>query len=601
MNQVQRIPARADVALTDTWDLGSLFASDQTWEAAFVELEKKIDGYAPFVGSLGDSAQRLCECLKFDSQISRAAERLGGYAMLKNSEDQANSDYVRMVGRFQNLMSRAAEAASFLRPEILAIDAARMEDYLKDPALSHFRLSLERLLRFRPHTLSKREEEMLAMQSEMAQTARATFDQLTNSDMKFGTIKDASGSEIELSNSTFIKLLMSASREVRESTFKQYYQEYAAHENSLAALLNGSVQADVFYSRVRGYPSTLESELFGDHVPVSVYDNLIAAVRKNLPSVHRYYELRKRKMNLPEIHHYDTYVPILSDITSNYSWDQAVNTVLDSLQPLGSEYVKVLEAGLRGRWCDRYPNQGKRSGAFSSGSYDGIPYILMNYNPDVLKDMFTLTHEAGHSMHTYFSAKNQPFEYYDYTIFVAEVASTFNEQLLSHHLLNTTTDKKQRAFLINNEIDDVRATIVRQTMFAEFEKVTHEMVEAGEPLTVQAIKNVYGKLLKDYFGPDFVVDDELQLECLRIPHFYRAFYVYKYATGMSAAIALSQKVLRGGATELNQYLSFLKGGSSKYPLDLLRDAGVDMQQPEPVDLALAHFDHLVAELEELLD
>ena len=305
-------------------------------------------------------------------------------------------------------------------------------------------------------------------------------------------------------------------------------------------------------------------------------------------------------MKLKDIHHYDTYVPILSNLESKYTWKQAVKVIIEALQPLGEEYCSVLEAGLNGRWCDRYPNQGKQSGAFSCGSFDGDPYILMNYQPTVLNDVFTLAHEAGHSMHSYLSAKHQPYEYYDYKIFVAEVASTFNEELLSHHLLSQSNDKKQRAYLINREIDDIRGTIFRQTMFAEFEKITHGMAEAGEPLTLQAFKSVYRDLLEKYFGPQFALDEQLSLECLRIPHFYRAFYVYKYATGLSAAIALSQRVLTGGEVELQDYLNFLQSGCSKDPLDLLRDAGVDMEKPKPVNTALKYFEKLVDELDDLL-
>jgi oligoendopeptidase F len=389
---------------------------------------------------------------------------------------------------------------------------------------------------------------------------------------------------------------------VRRRAFHQYYAQFKRHENSLAAAYSSSVQKDVYYAKARGYPSAREASLFHDNVPVAVYDHLVAAVRGKLPAVYQYFDLRRRKMRLRDIHHYDTYVPILSELDTRHTWREAVDTVIDALQPLGDEYCRVLADGLHGRWCDRYPNQGKRSGAFSSGTYDGWPYILMNYQPDVLEHVFTLAHEAGHSMHSYFSAKHQPYEYYDYTIFVAEVASTFNEQLLCQHLMKRAKNDKTRAYLINREIDSIRATIIRQTMFAEFEKIAHALVEAGEPLTVDCLKTEYGKLLADYFGPDFTIDDELKLECLRIPHFYTAFYVYKYATGLSAAIALSERVLTGGARELNDYLSFLKGGCSKWPLDLLRDAGVDMASPAPVAmaLALAHFERLVGELDELL-
>jgi len=419
--------------------------------------------------------------------------------------------------------------------------------------------------------------------------------------MKFGMVKDEKGRLIELSNATFSKLLVSPARPVRKTAFHQYYEQFRAHENTLGATLAGSIHKDVYYSKVRGYKSALAAALFPDNVPQSVYDNLIATVRKNLPAVHRYYDVRRRKMKLRDIHQYDTYIPILTDLEIKRNWKQAVELVIAALSPLGEEYCSALEKGLTtGRWCDRYPNQGKSSGAFSSGSYDSPPYILMNYNEDVFNEVFTLAHEAGHSMHTWHSAKHQPYQYYDYVIFVAEVASTFNEELLSHHLLKNARDDRQRAYLLNREIDDIRATIVRQTMFAEFEKITHEMAEAGEGLTVKAFQDTYRKLLEDYFGPQFKLDDQLALECLRIPHFYRAFYVYKYATGLSAAIALSQQVLGGGKKELDDYLSFLKGGCSKDPLDLLRDAGVDMERPEPVETALSYFGKLVDELDELL-
>jgi oligoendopeptidase F len=459
---------------------------------------------------------------------------------------------------------------------------------------------LERLIRYKPHTLGPGEEKLLAMQHEMAGAANRVFRQLTDADLKFGMCRNEKGESVELSQSTFSVFLHSPSRAVRRQAFHQFYKQFQAHENSLAAAFSSSVQKDVYYARARGYPSAREASLFHDNVPVSVYDNLVAAVRSKLQAVYRYFELRRRKMRLRDIHHYDTYVPILSELDTRHTWKQAVDVVVDSLAPLGSDYCRALSEGLNGRWCDRYPNQGKRSGAFSSGSYDGWPYILMNYQPDVLDHVFTLAHEAGHSMHTHFSAKHQPFEYYNYTIFVAEVASTFNEQLLSRHLMQRAKSDQQRAYLINREIDAIRGTIIRQTMFAEFEKIAHELVEAGEPLTVERLKTEYGKLLADYFGPDFALDEELKLECLRIPHFYNAFYVYKYATGLSAAIALSERVLSGGKQEHDDYLLFLKGGSSKWPLDLLKDAGVDMTSPVPVQTALDYFERLVSELDDLL-
>ena len=532
--------------------------------------------------------------------MDRWGERLGSYAYLKAAEDQAHSPSQAMVARFQNVATRASEAASYIRPEILAISAAKMNRFLESKQLQPYRLVLQRILRFKRHTLGKKEEELLAMQGEMAQTASKTFRQLHDADLKFGLVTNERGEQIELGNATFLQLLQSPQRSVRRAAFHQYYQQFQAHENTLAATLSGSIQTDVYYARARGYDSSLAAALFPDNVPRAVYDNLIQAVHRRLPAVHAYYDLRRRKMRLKDIHHYDTYVPILSQLTSTRTWDDAVALVIDALRPLGGQYAAALAGGLCGRWCDRYPNRGKQSGAFSSGSYDGNPYILMNYKPEVLEDVFTLAHEAGHSMHSYYSARHQPFQYYSYTIFVAEVASTFNEQLLFQHLLQQAGDDQQRAYLINREIDSIRATIVRQTMFAEFEKITHEMAESGQPLTVQTLKDAYRNLLEQYFGPDFVLDDELALECFRIPHFYRAFYVYKYATGLSAAIALSRRVLGGGTQELSDYLNFLKAGCSKDPLDLLRDAGVDMAGPEPVETALVHFEQLVAELDRLL-
>jgi len=601
MAKVVRLPSRSQVSPADTWDLSALCETDAHWEQLFQKLDKQIATYEKFRGHLSEGPAVLARLMKFDQEFDRLAERVGGYASLRISEDQASSTYQSLVARFQNLATRASQAASFIRPEILALPKKTLDAYLKSKELKPYQLVLERIVRFKPYSLSTREEEMLAMQGEMAAAVGKAFRQLLDADMKFGLVKDERGRQIELSNATFSKLLVSPDRSVRKTAFHQYYQQFIGHENTLAATLAGSIHKDVYYAKVRGFESAREAALFPDKVPVSLYDNLIAAVRKHLPAVHKYYDLRRRKMKLKDIHHYDTYVPILSDLAIKRTWKQAVDLVIDALSPLGEEYCAALKTGLTdARWCDRYPNQGKSSGAFSSGSYDSPPYILMNYNADVFNDVFTLAHEAGHSMHTWHSARHQPYQYYGYTIFVAEVASTFNEELLSHHLLKNARDDRQRAYLINREIDDIRATIVRQTMFAEFEKITHAMAEAGEGLTVQSFKDTYRKLLDDYFGPDFVLDDELALECLRIPHFYRAFYVYKYATGLSAAIALSQRVLTGGKPELNAYLTFLKGGCSQEPLDLLRSAGVDLEKPEPVETALTYFGNLVAELDDLL-
>jgi oligoendopeptidase F len=594
------LKSRSDVAPSDCWDLSSLYADDSGWEADFQKLNELIPQFEDYRNRLGESSEVLAQALTFDSDFDRTAERLGTYAFLKTTEDQSNSDYQGMKARYQNLAVRASQAASYIRPELLAIEEDRMAELMADESIAPFRLQLQRLVRYRPHTLSDKEENLLAMQGEMASAAGNAFRQLNDADLRFGEVEDHEGRKVELSHATFGQLLISPERSVRRTAFNQYYDQFSAHENTLAATLAGSVQRDVYYARAKNYSGSLEASLFPDNVPVDVYDNLITAVRDALPSVHHYLDVRRRKMDLKDIHHYDTYVPILSNIVKHHDWDQAVNVILESLAPLGSEYIDVLSEGLRGRWADRYPNRGKQSGAFSCGTYDGDPFILMNFKREVLNDVFTLTHEAGHSMHSWYSARSQSFQYYDYTIFVAEVASTFNEQLLTDYLLKNASDDSERAYLINNELDSLRATVVRQTMFAEFEKRVHEMAEAGEPLTVKSFRSVYRELLDAYFGPDFVVDETLELECFRIPHFYRAFYVYKYATGLSAAVALSRRVLGGGEQELNDYLTFLSGGCSKDPLDLLQDAGVDMASPEPVATTLARFGELTEELDQLL-
>lgn len=599
MSEVRKVPLRSEIPAGDCWDLSTLYVSDSDWEADFTKFEKQIDGYNDFKGRLADGPHVLAECLQFDLSIDRLAERLGTYAFLKTTEDQANQTYQALVARYQNVAVKAGQLASYIRPEILTMPAETMEAYLAADELRDLSLVLERIVRYRQHTLSNSEERLLAMQGEMAQTASKAFRQLNDADLKFGNIVNEKGEAVELSNSSLSQFLISPDRHVRKSAFHQYYDQFEAHENTLAATLAGSIHGDVYYAKARNYSSSLEAALFPDNVPQSVYENLVHSVHSQLPQVHRYLDLRRRKMGLDDLHHYDTYVPILSDLEQERDWDSAVAAIMDSLKPLGVDYCNTLRQGLNGRWCDRYPNKGKQSGAFSCGSYDADPFILMNYKPAVLNDLFTLTHEAGHSMHSYYSSKNQPFQYYNYTIFVAEVASTFNEQLLTHHLLKTSTDDRFKAYLLNHEVDSIRATVVRQTMFAEFEKITHEMAEAGEPLTVETFKGAYRKLLDAYFGPGFVIDDQLSLECFRIPHFYRAFYVYKYATGLSAAVALSRRVLEGGASERADYLRFLSSGCSKDPLELLRDAGVDMASPEPVETTLKHFGDLVQQLDQL--
>ncbi|RLS34459.1 MAG: oligoendopeptidase F [Planctomycetota bacterium] len=594
------LPPRSDVPAADTWDLSSLFPSDAEWEAALAVWEAGISGFARFVGTLGASPEALAACLDHDLEFDRSGDRLGTYAHLRASEDQGAPQPQRMVGRFQHVATRAAETSSFMLPEIMAIPPESLDAWLCLPVLAPHRIGLERIVRRRPHVLSQREEKLLAMQGTFAGTAAKVFRQLTDADMKFGNVVNGSGRNTELSNATFSTFLLDPDRGVRRTAFHQFYDQYQAHANTLAATLSGSVERDVYSAKVRNHSSAVEAALFADNVPLTVYDQLIAAVRSHLPTIHRYYDLRRRLLGLDDIHHYDCYVPLVQDVPQRHTWDEAVDLVVESLRPLGPDYCRRLGAGLRGRWCDRYPNAGKQSGAFSSGTYDSDPYILMNFQDEAIEHVFTLAHEAGHSMHTRLSADAQPYQLAGYTIFVAEVASTFNEQFLARHLLERAKSPRERAHILSREIDGIRSTIVRQTMFAEFERRTHASAEAGEPLTLERLRGIYRELLDAYFGPGFVIDGQLELECLRIPHYYSAFYVYKYATGLAAAVALSEKVAGGGKAELNAYLDFLRGGCSRWPLELLRDAGVDLEQPEPVATALERFGRLVDELETTL-
>lgn len=598
---MKHLPKRNKVAPQNTWDLSPLFKSDTAWMRAFNRLLAQAPMLAQFRGTLGRSPKALLACLAFQSAFEREAERLGEYAGLKCAEDVGDSTYQGLVARYMHLATTANELASYIAPEIQAIPSARMRTFLKDKRLAAYRLQLEKLLRYKPHILSEPEERLLAMQGETVESASRIFSQLNDADLSFGTLVNEHGETLPLTQGSFRAFLESHTRNVRKQAFGQFYAEYDAHKNTLAAALNASVLQDVYHARVRHFASAREAALFADKVPVSVYDNLIEAVHSQLDVVYRYFDVRRRALHLKSLHVYDTYVPLVRTVRHKTAYEDAARTVCDALAPLGKEYVHPLQEGLlRKRWVDRYENAGKQSGAFSSGSYDGPPYILLNYKGEVLDHVFTLAHEAGHSMHSYFSVRNQSFQDYRCSIFVAEVASTFNEQLLNAHMLGQSQDRETRAYLINREIDEIRGTLVRQTMFAEFERNIHAIVESGEPLTLERIREEYRALLALYFGPHVAIDDLLTLECFRIPHFYSAFYVYKYATGLSAAITLARAVLQGGDAERKRYLAFLQSGGSKFPLDQLRDAGVDLTSPAPVADAMAHFEALVDELETLV-
>lgn len=591
---------RSEVSIESQWDLTGLYSLDDVWSTELAELEAEVEKYASFAGTLGESALKLKACLEFDMKFSRQLEKLYTFAHLKNDEDKTSTLYQGNFEKVMMLVNEASRASSFIRSEIMSIPDEMMHEFLTDKELEFYRFHLEKILRYRAHTLSEKEEALLAASGEMGRGMRDVFDMLDNADLKLGEIEDEKGETVTLTHGSFQSIIQSYDRRVRRDAFNTYYKAYESHQYTYSTLLAGSIRKDLFYSRAKKFASYRAKALFSENIPVEVYDNLLESVHQNLDPLYKYFDLRKRLLNLDELHIYDCNVPLVKDMKWNMSFDKAVEEIKSALNPLGNEYVEQLGCGLSvDRWTDRYENKGKRSGAYSSGCYDSNPFILMNYREDNINSAYTLAHEAGHSMHSFYSRKNQPYLYSDYTIFVAEVASTFNEALLTRHFLSQDIAPDMRVYLICREIDNFRGTLYRQTMFAEFEHQVYKAMEGNEPLTLESFKKIYRNLLERYFGSGVVLDDCLSLECFRIPHFYFSFYVYKYATGISAAYALADRVTSGGETELNDYLGFLKSGGSKYPIDLLKSAGVDMLSPEPVKTALAKFSALVDELEQL--
>jgi oligoendopeptidase F len=593
------IPERSEISANHKWNLSSLFKDDAEWEKNFAilgtmlpEAEKKKAGF-------GADENALLDTLKAYERYLISEERLGYYAQLRVTEDEGNSAARGMSARFAGVSSQGQAAWSWLSPAIQELEENFVARCLASQEFPDYRVFLTKLRRFKPHVLGAAEERLLALQSESAQTAQEAFSVLTNVDLNFGSVETPEGPK-PLTQSTFASFMRMQERSVRKAAYLQFYAHFEAHQNTLGALYAGSVKLDKYQAQVRKYPSARAMALFPDNVPEAVYDNLISTVNENLPILHRYYSLRKELLGLDSLRHYDVYVPLVKEVKASHPYEEAVDIVIDALKPLGEDYVRTLRGGLLGGWVDRYENKGKRSGAFSAGSFIGDPYILLNYKDDVLHDLFTIAHEGGHSMHSWHSARSNPFMCYNYTIFEAEVASTFNEQLVFSYLYDHGSDDREKAFLVATRIDDTLATLFRQTMFAEFEKRAHEIAESGEALTVDVLRKEYRALLEKYFGPEMVFESVSDLEGLRIPHFYNAFYVYKYATGLSASIALSEKVLYGGKAERDAYLGFLKSGGSRFPIESLKLAGVDMSRPEPVSAACRRFAEDVEKLAVLL-
>ena len=603
----KKIPARKDVPAKDKWDLSSIYKSNDEWEAALKSLPELTKATAAYKGRLGESAATLLEALKSLEKASLVMETVYHYASLQHEADEDDSQATDRDGRAMMAYTQMQAELSFIDPEIQAIDEEKLRKWINEADFADYRIYIEKLLHFKQFILSEKEERILSLAMQPGQTAENTFSVLTNVDMNktFGMVND-NGEEKQLTETTWGLFMHSQNRALREEAYKKFYAKYEEHQNTIAALYAGSVNQDVFSMRARGYKSSLEQALYGNKVPLSVYHNLIDCVHKNLPALHEYYKLRRQMLGLAEgdLRHYDVYVPLVKSVKTKTSYEEAVEICRAALSPLGKEYTDRLCDGLLNGWADRYENIGKRSGAFSSGCYVGNPYILLNYNDENIRDVFTMAHEGGHSMHSWYSVHNNPFMSYDYTIFEAEVASTFNEELVFEYLLKEAEAKgkdglEMKKYLLSMRADDILATLYRQTMFAEFELKAHELVEEGTPLTAELLRKIYRELLELYFGPEMHFEANSDMEGLRIPHFYSAFYVYKYATGISAALALAKRVTQGGDAEREDYFKFLKSGGSRYPIESLKVAGVDMSQTEPVQAACDEFRNIIDELKKL--
>jgi len=597
----KEIPKRNEIPEELTWNLEAIFATDELWEEKFKKLQTDIPKISEFEGKLGESSQKLYELLKYQDEISERLGKLFTYAHMRSDQDTGNSFYQEMNTKAENILTLASSSMSFIVPEILQIDEDKLRHYLEEnKELQLYRKTLDEITRQRPHVLSQKEEVLLAEASDPLGNASNTFGLLNNADLTFPVIKNDKGEDVELTHGRYIGFLESKDRSVREAAFKAMYNTYGNFKNTFASTLIGNVKKDNFYAKIRKYESARKAALDSNNIPEEVYDNLVEAVNEKLPLLHRYAALRKKVLNLDELHMYDMYTPLVDDVDMEITYDKAKQYVLEGLAPLGEEYVNIVKEGYNNRWIDVEENKGKRSGAYSSGAYGTQPYILLNWQDNV-NDMFTLAHELGHSVHSYYTRKNQPFRYGNYSIFVAEVASTCNEALLNDYLLKNLDDEKQRLYLLNHFLEGFRGTVFRQTMFAEFEHDIHKRMQEGEALTAEKLTDIYYNLNKKYFGEDVVSDEEIGLEWARIPHFYMNYYVYQYATGYSAATSLASQILEEGDAAVGRYIeNFLKAGSSDYPIEVLKKAGVDMTSKQPILDALGVFEEKLNEMEKLL-
>jgi oligoendopeptidase F len=599
---VKSLPARSEIPTEETWKLEAIFSSDEEWEKEYQEIKKLIPEIKKFEGKLGESADTLFRALQNQDKLLERIGKLYAYSHMRYDQDTTNSFYQGLDDRMKNLYSQAASQLAYIVPELLSIDEGKITDFLNQKSeLQLYKHALEEINLQRPHVLSAEMEALLAEAGEVMNASSNTFGMLNNADLEFPTIKDENGNDVEVTHGRYSRFLESADGRVRHDAFKAVYDTYGSYRNTFASTISGNVKKDNFNARVRKYNSAREAALASNNIPESVYDNLVQTVNEHLPLLHRYIKLRKKVLGLKELHMYDLYTPLVKDVKMEIKFDEAKEIVLKGLAPLGEEYLQVLKEGFENRWVDVHENKGKRSGAYSSGAYGTNPYILLNWQDNV-NNLFTLAHEFGHSVHSYFTRKNQPYPYGDYSIFVAEVASTCNEALLNDYLLKTIDDEQKRMYLLNHYLEGFRGTVFRQTMFAEFEHLMHQKAQNNEALTAELLTKEYYALNKKYYGEeDIVIDEEIGLEWARIPHFYYNYYVYQYATGFSAATALSKQILEEGEPAVNRYIKeFLSAGSSDYPIEVLKKAGVDMNSSEPVRNACKVFEEKLNEMEQLL-
>ncbi|NLX70894.1 MAG: oligoendopeptidase F [Clostridiales bacterium] len=578
------------------WKLEDIYENEELWEEDFKKTKELLAEIAGFKGKINTSGN-LLKVLKLDDQIGMILSKIFSYARMRRDEDNANARYQSLTDRAMRLSIEAMSATSFIAPEILSIDEQKIRAMIdENEELKIYKQYLENLIRYKPHVLSPEEEKILAEAEILGESISDIFTMLNDADLTFPVIEDEEGNKVELTHGNFIRFMQSKDRRVRKAAFDGMYDTYKKYINTFASTISGNIKKDAFYASTRRYNSSLEASLFDDNVDVSVYNNLIDTVHKRLDALHRYVSVKKRLLGLDEMHMYDLYVPLIQEYDRRFTYEEAVDLVLEGLKPLGDEYINLLKKGFSSRWIDVYENRGKTSGAYSWGAYGVHPYVLLNFQ-GTINDVFTIAHEMGHSLHTYYSNAEQPYVYASYKIILAEVASTCNEAILMDYLLKNSTDRKEKLYLLNHFLEEFRTTVLRQVMFAEFEKIAHEMAERGEALTAQSLGQKYYELNKLYYGNEMVVDEDISYEWARIPHFYRSFYVYKYATGFSAAIAISQMIMNEGRAAVERYKEFLKSGSSDYPLNILKKAGVDLSVPKPIDDALNVFEKLLEEFE----